>query len=167
MICEPQNSSATRDGVLKLAERAVGNFQLMEILDQHAIVSLGLLDDQSASEKFAIRGKCTMMPADLGAYMQGLMSGRKEENPLSHLNVNSLEKVSYDSLSPEHPILRTRADMLAKADELGVKGRPLVMFYFTSKSAGTGAGVLAPRSVNAEHPHDTTKRRCTGSSDRR
>jgi hypothetical protein len=131
---------------LKLAERALAIPRIIQYMQMHSILTLGLLEDRTNAEHYVVNVKCRTVPADLMAYMAGILSQQGDNaNAQVLLNVVGFERVAIGD-APEQ--IRQNAARGRGLLKLGIwsDGQPIgedsiiISLFITSVFEDDGGG---------------------------
>jgi len=132
-----------KEMALVLAERSLGVPQLLKYLKMHSIITLGMLNDHSIVNLYAIKVICTTSPADLATVLLNSPSSDIREYLLS---ISELVRVPFSEVSVR---VRLVHDDLCRR----LASNTVLALYFTTKEDATGengafcAAYLLPESL--------------------
>jgi hypothetical protein len=143
--CEQPSSQTTL--ALKLAERAIAVYSLMEYLCLHAILLLELNEDRSNAERFLVQIECTTQPADMQRYLQRMMSGLPDDDNMERLlSFSDIKRIPIheapDSMQQIAAQAKDKANKIPGAEKL-----PMVTFFFMSDEGRDSGAIFAAAAV--------------------
>lgn len=144
--CSPAHNLHPNDVTLKLAERAIADPYIAQLLKCYSILSLDLLHDRSNATRFAVNVVCTTGPADIMADIARLAStgdANPDPNAPIRLKISTIRRVPLE----ETPRAVQKAAAESRSKGMGIRDPvtnallPVITSYF-SYSGARGEGQI-------------------------